>query len=107
MKFWPEPDGDLDDGANSAPRRPHERLHQHWEAHFAFTPVDVRLAQALTRRFGASMLGVGPLPTVPTLGDGPRRHSALGVAVGRSHRRSAQPHLELHVPRVHSEGHPP
>lgn len=56
-----EPDGDLDDAAGAAPRQPHERLHQHWEAHFAFKPVDMRLAQALMRRFGTAEVEVGPL----------------------------------------------
>lgn len=42
---------------------PHERLQAHWAEHFAYTPVDVRLAQALTRRFGLTDVNVGELPT--------------------------------------------
>lgn len=35
----------------------HERLRAHWAEHFGFKPVDVRLAQALTRRFGLKEVG--------------------------------------------------
>lgn len=58
-----EPDADPDDAPSGAQLRPHLRLHQHWEAHFAFKPVDKRLAQALSRRFGAWQVEVGPLRT--------------------------------------------
>lgn len=58
-----EPDGDPDDDSDEVTSQPHERLHNHWEAHFAYKPIETWLAQALTRRCGASMIEVGPLPT--------------------------------------------